>query len=94
MAGGMEAQAHIAERDGFAIACLRRAGEILPIAQPHEIERLPGGEHRAVACARVVGMAGDDGLVHRPDRVDVEPAAPATQAGRGRHQDVFRAHGT
>ena len=50
MPGRMEGHARAAERDGLAIADgLRRAGEILAVAQPHDVERLLRGQHRAVA---------------------------------------------
>ena len=80
--------------DGLAVADrLRRAGEILAVAQPHDVERLLRRQHRAVAGARMVGMAvGDQRLVDRPRRVDVEAAALAAHAGRRRHQDVFGTH--
>ncbi len=66
----MEGHARAAERDGLAVADrLRRAGEILAVAQPHQVERLLRRQHRAVAGARVVGMAvRDQRLVDRPRR--------------------------
>jgi predicted TPR repeat methyltransferase len=46
-----------------------------------------------MAGAGVIGMAvGDHGALDRPDRVDVEAARLATQAGGDGHQDVLRTH--
>ena len=62
---------------------LRGAGEIVAVAQPHQVERLLRRQHRAVAGARVVGVAvRDHGLVHRPGRIDVEPAAACSTRRR------------
>ena len=82
------------ERQRLAVADrLRAAGEILAVAQPHDVERLLRRQHGAVAGARVVGMAmGDQRLLHRPGRVDVEAAGLAAHAGRRRHENVFGAH--
>ena len=72
MAGRMERHRRAAERQRLAVARrLRRAGEILAVAQPHQVERLLRRQHRAVARPRMVGMAvRDHGLVDRPRRVD------------------------
>ena len=94
MSGRMKRHLRLAELEALAISDrLRRAGEILAIAQPHHVQRLLGGEHRAMAGARMVRMAvGDQRFLHRPHGVDVEAADRAAQAGRCRLQDVFRAH--
>ena len=83
-----------AERQRLAIADrLRRAGEILAVAQPHDVERLLRRQHRAVAGARMIGMAvRDQRLVDRPGRIDVEAAGLAADAGRGRNENVFGTH--
>ena len=94
VAGGMEGHPGAVERHALAIADrLRGAREILAVAQPHEVERLLRGEHRAMAGARMVGMAmRDHGLLDRPGRVDVEAAGLAAHAGGRRQQDVFGTH--
>ena len=90
----------VAELDLLAIMNgLRRLGEILAIAQPHQVERFLRGEHRAVAGPRMVGVPmRDQRLLDGARRVDVETAALAAHAGRRRNQDVFGAdrwtHGT
>ncbi len=72
---------------------LRAAGEIVAVAQPHHVERLLGGEHRAMAGPGVIGMAmGDHGALDRPYRIDVEVARLAAQPGGNRHQDVLWTH--
>ena len=95
VAGRMERHLHAAEIDALAIARrLRRAGEILAVAQPHQVERFLRRQHRAVAGAGMVGMGvGDQRPLHRPRRVDVKAAELAAHAGRRRQQDVFRSHG-
>jgi hypothetical protein len=94
MAGGMKRDRHAVYGDAFAIADgLRRAGKILAIAQPHQIERFPRGQHRAVAGAGMVGMGmRNQRPLDNPRRVDMKAARLAAQAGRRRHQDVFRTH--
>ena len=70
-----------------------RAGEILAIAQPHDVEGLRRRQHRAMAGPGVVGMAvGDHGALDRPHRIDMKAAGLAAQAGGHGHQDVLRAH--
>ena len=94
MAGGMEGDGHAVELDALAIGDrLRRAGEILAVAQPHQIERFLRRQHGAMAGAGMVGMGmRDQRALDRPRRVDMKPAALAAYAGRRRHQDVFRTH--
>ena len=94
VSGWMESHRRAIELDGLAIAYgLRRSGEIFAIAQSHEIERFPGGEHGAMAGAGVVGVAvGNHGFVHRLRWIDMEPAEPAAQAGGRRQQNVLGAH--
>src|ERR1700722_9058444 len=66
---------------------------MVAIAQPHHVERLLGGEYRAMAGSGVVGMAmGDHGALDRPHRIDVEVTRLAAQPGGNRHQDVLRTH--
>ena len=73
---------------------LRRAGEILAVAQRHDVERLAGRQHRAVAGARMVGMAvRDQRAGDRPDRVDEEIAGRAVEALRPGMEQVAGAHG-
>src|SRR5262249_43972193 len=92
--GRMQAHARAAERHRLAVAHrLRGAGEIFAVAQPHQVERLRRSQHRAMARARVVGMAvGDYGLVDWPGWIDVEAAKLAAYAGGGRNEDIFRPH--
>ncbi len=94
MAGGVEGGLDPVEVDGFAIFDgLGAPGEIIAIAQPHDVERLLRGQDGAMAGAGMVRMAmGDECLVHRPRRVDVELAALAAHAGRGGQEDVFGTH--
>ena len=94
MAGGIERDCHGADLERLAIAQrLRGPGEILAIAQPHQIERLLGGEHAAMTGARMIGMAmGDHRLLDRPDRIDMEAASRAAKAGRRERKDVLGAH--
>ena len=77
VAGGMERHLGAAEVDAFAIArCLRRPGEILAVAQPHQIERFLRRQHGAVAGAGVVGMGvRDQRPLDRPRRIDMKTAA-------------------
>ena len=86
MAGRMERDLRLAELQRVAVANrLRGAGEILAVAQAHHVERLLRRQHRAVAGARVIGMAvRDQRPVDRPHRIDVESADLAAQAGRRR----------
>src|SRR5262245_34404439 len=73
---------------------LRLLGEIVAVAQPHEIERRLRRQHGAVAGAGVVGMAvGDERPLDWPGRIDMEGTELAAQAGRRRQQDVFGTHG-
>ena len=92
--GRVEAHLRAAERERLAVADdLRRAGETLAVAQAHDVERLLRRQHGAVPGARVVGMAvGDQGLLDRAGRIDVEAAGLAAHAGRGRDEDVFGTH--
>src|ERR1700732_2795695 len=63
------------------------------IAPPHQVEGLLGGQDAAMSRPGMIGMAvRDHGLVDRPGRIDMEAARLATEAGRGRQQNVFGAH--
>ena len=90
----MEFDLDVAEFDFLAIRNrLHTAGKIVAIAQPHHVERLLRGQHRAVAGSGMVGMAmGDHSALDGPHRVDVEAAGLAAQAGSNWQQDVLRAH--
>ena len=94
VAGRMKLDGDVAEPQFFAISDrLRRTGEIVAVAQSHHVERLLGGEHRAMAGPGMVGMAmGNHGALDRPYRIDMEPARLAAQAGGLGRQDVLRAH--
>ncbi len=94
MARGMELDGDIVELDLVAAADrLRGAGEILAIAQPHHVERFLRRQHGAVARTRMVGMAvRDDGARDGADRIDMEAAGFAAQAGGVGFQDVLRSH--
>ena len=91
---GWNVDRRAAEIDAFAVADrLRRAGEILAIAQPHQVERLRRRQHRAMAGARMVGMGmRDQRALDRPRRVDMKAAGLAAHAGRRRREDVFGTH--
>ena len=93
--GRMERDAHAVQRHRLAQPdSLRRAGEILAVAQPHHVERFLRRQHRAVAGAGVIGMAvRDHGALDRPGRIDEKAAARAEQAGRRRRQQVLGTHG-
>jgi hypothetical protein len=68
------------------------ASNRLDIATSYSVPRAEA-KHRAVAGARMVGMAvRDDGLVDRPRGIDEEAAGLATHARRRRHQEVFGTH--
>ena len=94
MTCGVKFDGDVAEFDLFAIADrLGATGKIVAVTQPHHVERLLRGQHRAMAGPGVVGMAvGNHGALHRPYRIDMEAAGLAAQAGGDRHQDVLRAH--
>ena len=94
MTDGMEGDFRAAEADAFSVARrLDRAGKILAIAQPHEIERLLCGQHRAMPGARMIGMGmRDQRALDRTGGVDMEAAELAAHTGRRQHQDVFRTH--
>src|SRR5262249_36583082 len=83
MAGGMKFDGDIAEPDLLAIADrLRRAGEVLAIAQSHDVERFLRRQHRAMAGTGVVGMAmRDHGPLDRADGINMEAARLAAEAG-------------
>ena len=95
-ARGRRMEAHLPPPrvDALAIADrLRGAGEILAVAQAHDVERFPRRQHGAVAGARVIGMAmRDQRLLDWPRRIDVKAAELAADAGRGRGEDVFGTH--
>src|SRR4029079_7603910 len=96
MTGRMERHLGAAERERLTGLCsLRGTGEIVAVAQPHQVESLLRRQHRAVAGPRVVGMAvGHHGLVNRTRRIDMETAGLAAHTGRGRRQKLFRPHCT
>src|SRR5216683_1638192 len=94
MACGVKFDGDVAESYRFAIGDgLRSAGEIIAVAQPHHVEGLLRGQHRAMARPGMVGMAvGDHGALDRPYRIDVEAPRFAAQSGGNGHQDVLRTH--
>src|SRR3984957_6867852 len=94
MARGMKFDPNPAEINRPAMGQdLRAAAKFLSIAQPHHVERLLGGQYRAMAGPRVVGMAvGDDGALDGAHRIYVEAAELAAKSGGVRHQDVLWAH--
>ena len=72
---------------------LRRAGEILAVAQRHDVERLARRQHLAMAGARMVGMAvRDQRALDRPHRIDEEVAGRAAKPLRAGLKQVARAH--
>ena len=94
MTGRVKADADVVELKSFAVAdSLRAAGEIVAIAQPHHVERFLRRQHRAVAGAGVIGVGvGDQGALHRPHRIDVKIAEPATKAGCCWGEKLLRTH--
>lgn len=85
MAGRGQPEGGIADPQRLPIAegLLGRAGAVLSHAPPHDRQRLRRGEHVVIAGACVVGMpVGDDGLLNREKRVDVEVAWRAEKALR------------
>ena len=90
----MEFDFDVAEPNFLAIAHrLCAAGEIVAVAQLHHVERFLRGEHGAMAGPGMVGMAvGNHGALDRTDRVDMEAARFAAEAGRSGDQDVLRTH--
>ena len=95
MAGRMQADHNLAERHPLAIGDrLRRAREMFAIAQAHDPKRLRGGEHRAMACARVIGLAmGDERPLHRPQGIDMKIACAAIEPRRREGENVVGRHG-
>src|SRR6266699_3006766 len=67
--------------------------EILAVARRHDLQRLGGGQNRAVPRTRVIAVAvGDQGTRHRLGRVDVKIARWAVEPfGRWAEQG-FRTH--
>ena len=84
----------IAEPGRLSIADgLNGACEIVAIAQPHQIQRFLGGQHRAVAGTGMIGVpVGDHGPLDRAYRVDMEASRLAAQSGGHRGQEVVRTH--
>ncbi len=94
MAGGMKRDCCAIDLEALTVGDrLIRAGEIVAVAQPHQIERLLGRQHGAVSGAGMIGMGvRDQRPLHRARRIDMETAEFAAHAGRRRHEDVFRTH--
>ena len=94
MACRMKGHIDIAEPDRLAIGDrLRAAGEILAVAQTHDVQCLLRRQHSAMARAGMIGMTvGDQRPLNRPHRIDMKAAGLAAEAGGHRHQDVLRAH--
>ena len=73
---------------------LLAAGKALAIADTHDVERLAGGQHMTMARTRMVRMAmGDQRLVDRTHRIDIEPAYRAEEALRGGVEQGVWLHG-
>src|SRR4030095_1233470 len=69
MAGGDEANIHLADPDGLAIADL--GAPLLAVARVHDRQSLGRRPHLAMAAAGMVGMAvGDQRAILRPRRID------------------------
>lgn len=94
MARGMEHDRDTAQPDLLSIGHrLRRAREIISVAQPHDVERFRRRQHRPMAGPGMIRMAvGDDRAVHGPHRINVEAAGLAVQSGGIKHQNVVRSH--
>ncbi len=94
MAGGMEADICAIELHDLAIANrLRAAGEIVAVAQAHDVEGFLCCQDCAMPGARMVGVAmRDQGLFDGPRRVNMETAGLAAHTRRRRNQDIFGTH--
>jgi hypothetical protein len=95
MAGRMPAHRDAVDGDSLAIGrLLRRAGEILAVADAHDVERLARRHHMRMAGPGMVGMAvRDQRPLHRTDGIDEEIAGRAIEAlGRGAKQ-ILETHG-
>ncbi len=95
MAGGRQGDLDSVAAHGLSVVERhRRAGEIVAIAQAHDLQRRRRGQDQAVAGTGVVRVTvGDHGPLHRRGRIDVEVAGRAVEAlGAGRQQ-VFRPQG-
>ncbi len=79
VAGGMETRLDATDAGSFTVIDrLRAAGEIFAIAQTHQVERLRGCQHRAMAGPGVVGVRmGNQRAGNRPRRIDMEPTLRA-----------------
>ena len=94
VARGMQRHGHAIQGDRLAITDgLCAAGERVAIAQPHQLESFLRRQHRAMTGACMIGMAvADDGPVDRAHRIDMKAARWAAKSGRGRDEQVLRAH--
>ncbi len=92
VAGGMEADGDIADVDDLAIlGGLRRLGVLCAIADRHDVECLAGRHHMAVARPGVIGVAvGDQRLLDRTHRVDIEIARGAVEPFRTGMEKIFK----
>ncbi len=72
---------------------MRFLGEIGAATDRHDGERLFGRKDFAMARARVIGMAmGDERARHRPQRIDIEIASLAIEAGGGERETIGSSH--
>jgi hypothetical protein len=85
----MEGHGHIPEPDLLAIGNrLCRTGEIIAIAQPHDVERFLRRQNCAVSGAGVIGMAmRNQRALHSPYWIDMKASAFAAEPGGNRLQE-------
>src|SRR5690606_22402901 len=74
----------------------RRSGEILAIADRHDVERLTRGEHSAMTGSGMVGVAvGDQRAFNRANGIDVEIPFGTPEPFRAQTQErarIYHAH--
>ncbi len=94
VAGGRQADLDIVAAERLAVAHrLGSAAEVLAVAGGHDLQRLGGGDHHAVAGPGMVGVAvGDHRPIHRPHRVDEEIAGGAVEPLGLWAEQGFRPH--
>ena len=90
----MEAHPRTIEFQLLAMAHgLCATGEILSIAQAHNVKRFLSREHGAVARAGMVRMAvRDKGSLDRTNWIDIEAAGAAANTRSSRHKNIFDTH--
>ena len=97
MAGGDEADVDLADADRLVIG--DRLPVLRPVARLHDRQRLGRRQHRAVAAARMVGMAvgdqaralGCEGSIHASAGAHVDALGVGLDPGtQSRHRELYR----